>query len=123
MRSCKNGEKLTANRIGNIHFGKWFLYATAEKDDVWRKPVIDEKGIILFDNYIQIMRINVNVKLNIFVYHVLFAGKASFLRNYFKAVQPTYESHISNLEFLNIQAAKDCVDQYIERLNNLIIFI
>lgn len=118
MSSSKNGEKRTVNQAGKTHFGKWFLYQTSEKEDRWRKNVVnDEQGIIVADSYIMLVRNNINVREGIYTYRLMFAGDARWLKEHYESIYGV------ELKFDDIQHAKDQVDRFIDKLNNLIAFI
>jgi len=112
------------NSVGKCHFGKWYLHQTSEKMDAWKKPVVDPiQDIMVVDGYIRIIRQNIDVASQKFEYSIFFVGEANFLREHFKSFRPEYEDHTTKLEFESIQAAKDYIDKFIERLDNLIAFI
>jgi len=121
MSSSKNGPR-TVNSVGKCHFGKWYLYTTDLSQDAWKKLVVDdEQGIIVPDSYIRIVRDNKTPSNR--EYMIFFHGEARFLSEHFKSFKPEYEGPSTRLKFEDIQAAKDYVDQFIERLNNLLVFI
>lgn len=92
--------------------------------DAWKKPVVDPiQDIMVVDGYIRIIRQNIDVASQKFEYSIFFVGEANFLREHFKSFRPEYEDHTTKLEFESIQAAKDYIDKFIERLDNLIAFI
>jgi hypothetical protein len=123
VSSSKSGPR-TVNSVGKCHFGKWHLYTTTEKEDAWKKNVVDDdQGIIVPDSYIRLIRFNLDVPNQKFGYSIFFCGEARFLTEHFQTFQPTYENYQSRLEFDSIQAAKDYIDRFIERLNNLLVFI
>ena len=121
MSSSENGESRIVNSVGRTHFGKWYLYSTALKEDAWKKAVVDEHGIMVPDSYIRIVRDNKDPENR--EYLIFFAGESRFLAEQFKSFKPEYEGPFTRLKFEDIQAAKDFVDKFIQRLNNLIIFI
>jgi len=121
VSSSKSGPR-TVNSVGKCHFGKWHLYTTDFSQDAWKKLVVDdEQGIIVPDSYIRIVRDNKNPANR--EYMIFFHGEARFLSEHFQRFKPEYEGPSSKLKFEDIQAAKDYVDQFIERLNNLLVFI
>jgi hypothetical protein len=123
VSSSKSGPR-TVNSVGKTHFGKWYLYTTAEKEDCWKKAVVDDdQGIMVPDSYIRLIRFNMDVPNQKYGYSIFFCGEARFLTEHFQKFQPAYENYQSRLEFDSIQAAKDYIDRFIERLNNLIAFI
>ncbi len=118
MSSSENGANRTVNSVGKTHFGKWLLYQTSEKEDRWRKNVVDDaQGIIVADSYIMIVRNNINTRERVFTYRLLFAGDARWLKEHYESIFGVA------LNFKDIQDAKDQVDRFIERLNNLLAFI
>lgn len=124
MSFSRSGQERTVNSVGKCHFGKWFLYRTTEKEDMWRKPVVnDEQGIIVSDSYIQIRRINVSPEDREYGYRIWFSGDARFLREHFGSFYKGYQDHDSECFFDDIQAAKDYIDRFIDRLNKLLVFI
>lgn len=121
MSSSKSGPR-TVNSVGKCHFGEWHLYTTNHNQDAWKKLVVDDaQGIIVPDSYIRIVRNNVTPETR--EYMIFFHGEARFLDEHFKNFKPEYEDATTRLKFEDIRAAKDYVDQFIERLNNLIAFI
>lgn len=124
MSFSRSGPDPVVNSIGKIQFGKWYLHSTSEQSDVWKKPLLNEEGYVRTDEYIRIIRYNIDLPKQKFVYYnIFFTGEAKFLREHFKSFKPEYEDHSTQLEFKDIQAAKDYVDQFIERLKNLLAFI
>lgn len=118
MYSCKSGEKRTVNQAGKTHFGKWYLSSTSEKEDRWRKDVVDDdQGIIIADSWIMLIRNNIDAKERIFTYRLQFAGDARWLKEHYESIYGV------DLKFNDIQQAKDQVDRFIDRLNKLIVFI
>jgi hypothetical protein len=120
----RSGPDPVVNSIGKIRFGKWYLYNTSEKSDTWKKPLLNEEGHVRTDEYIRIIRYNIDLPSQEFVYYnILFTGEAKFLREHFRSFKPEYEDYATKLEFKDIQAAKDYIDKFIERLNKLLVFI
>ncbi len=118
MSSSENGAKRTVNSVGKTNFGKWFLYQTSEKEDKWRKDVVDDnQGIIVPDSYIMLVRNNINISERVYSYRLLFAGDARWLKPHYESVCGT------TLKFNDIQDAKNQVDRFLDRLNKLIVFI
>jgi len=115
----KSGPRIV-NSVGKCHFGEWYLYTTDLSKDAWKKSVVME-DCITPDSYIRIVRDN-KVPENR-EYLIFFHGEARFLSEHFKSFLPEYDGPLTRLKFEDIQAAKDYVDQFIERLNNLIAFI
>lgn len=112
----------TVNSVGKTHFGKWYLYTTDFNKDAWKKDVVDDaQGIIVADSYIRIVRDNTTPENR--EYMVFFTGEARFLIEEFKKFLPEYEGPFTRLKFTDIQAAKDFVDRFLVRLNNLLVFI
>lgn len=119
MSSSENGPpEGTVNSVFDLHFDKWKLCRTSEKEDTWRKRVID-----ITDSYIQIRRVNIDGLRREFEYHIYFAGATHKLREPFKKFHTEYVDHDSTLLFGEVQAAKDYIDRFIERLNNLKAFL
>ena len=121
MSFSRSGPR-TVNSVGKCHFGEWHLYTTNHSQDAWKKLVVDDvQDIIVPDSYIRIVRDNITPENR--EYMIFFHGEAKFLSEHFKRFKPEYENAFTRLKFEDIQAAKDYVDQFIERLNNLLVFI
>lgn len=126
MSSLKSGPQSTVDRtvnsVGNCHFGKWHLQQTTIKEDLWRKPEVnDEQGIIVADSYIQIRRVNHSKEER--DYRIWFSGNCHWLREHFKRFYPEYQDHDTAFKFDDIRAAKDYIDRFIERLDKLKAFL
>jgi hypothetical protein len=122
MSSLKSGPPKPVDavtKVGNVQFGKWLLYRTTEKEDIWHKPMANS-NTSGYDNYIQIRRINHSASER--EYHVWFFGQTYFLREHFKLFYPEYEDHDTPFVFTDIQAAKDYVDRFLDRLDKLMVF-
>lgn len=118
MYSSKSGEKRTVNSVGKTHFGKWYLSQTSEKEDRWRKDVVDDdQGIIIADSWIMLIRENIDARNGVYNYRLQFAGDARWLKEHYESIYKTVP------KFDNIQSAKDHVDHFIFKLNKLIVFI
>lgn len=118
MYSCKSGEKRTVNQVGKTHFGKWFLYRTSEKEDTWKKPVVDdEQGIIVADSYIMLLRTNISLYEK--VYCLSFTGAAYWLKEHYESIY----GNADEMKFDNVQCAKDQIDHFIVKLDKLLVFM
>ena len=115
-----------ANSVGKIYFGKWFLNSTTDKMDKWKKKVVDPtdyRKYHLHDSYILITRNNINYSIANCIYNIYFSSDLHFLEEHFKSFYPEYSSYDSELHFNDIQDAKDRIDKFLQRLDNLKAFI
>lgn len=117
MSSSENGEK-TVNNFGNLNFGRWRMDKTSEKEDVWRKPVVD-----ILDSYIQLRRTINDASKRDFEYHILFMGATHILREPFRGFYPGYVDHDSVMILGESWEAQAAIDRFLERLNNLKAFL
>lgn len=117
MSFSRSGPEPVANKVGKLEFGKWILYQTSEKEDRWRKNLLDrEYGHPISDNYIMIVRSNIDTQKNIYSYSLMFTGESRWLQEHFDAILGTEP------KFNDIQNAKDQVDRVLSKINNLIAF-
>lgn len=118
MSSSENGPEKTVNNFGNLNFGKWRMDKTSEKEDIWRKRVLD-----VTDAYIQLSRIIIDAQKRDFEYHIYFAGATYILRQPFKGFYPGYEDHDSVMILGESWEARAAIDRFLERLNKLKAFL
>lgn len=117
MSFSRSGPEPVANSLGKIEFGKWHLYQTSIKEDVWRKPVLNVDGYPESDSYIQIKRLPVNLAEREFKYEILLHGRPHLLLDSLKGLLSEHK------ETKDIQVVKDYIDRCIEKVNKLLAFI
>lgn len=117
MSFSRSGPEPIANKVGKLEFGKWFLDLTSDKEDRWRKNLLDrEYGHPIADNYIMIVRTNVNARERVYEYSLRFTGESRWLQEHFDAILG------ADPKFNDIQHAKEQVDRVLSKINKLIAF-
>lgn len=117
MSFSRSGPEPVANKVGKIEFGKWILYQTSEKEDRWRKNQLDvEYGHPKWDNYIMIIRKNIDARAQVYEYSLEFTGESRWLQEHFDSILGTEP------KFNDIQHAKDQVDHVLSKINKFIAF-
>lgn len=117
MSFSRSGPEPADNVIGNLEFGKWYLYTTSYKEDVWRKPVLNASGYPEADAYIQIKRVPVTPGERVYYFEVRLHSRAHVLLD---ALRGLLQDHPLSQ---NIQDIKDYIDRCINKVNNLKAFI
>lgn len=117
MSFSRSGPEPVANTVGKLEFGKWCLYQTSDKEDKWRKNLLDKTyGHPIPDSYIMIVRSNINAREHIYEYCLTFTGESRWLQEHFDSILGTEP------KFDDIQHAKDQVDRVLSKINKLIAF-
>lgn len=117
MSSSENGEK-PVDSFGNLNFSRWRMDKSSEKEDVWRKPVVD-----ILDSYIQLRRVIHDVTKRDFSYYIYFAGATRILKDPFRGFYPGYQDHDSAMKLGESWEAQAAIDRFLERLKNLKAFL
>ena len=79
MSFSRSGPEPTDNVIGDLEFGKWHLYSTSYKEDIWRKPILNMNGYPEHDTYIQIKRVPVTPGERVFYFEIRLHGRQHIL--------------------------------------------
>ncbi len=96
-------------KIGKLEIDEWYLDKTSLLKDIWKRRDIDD-----MDSFIILERIRTSTS-DQFIYEIRFTGTANFLELYLK--------QYNNLQFDNVQAAKDYVDKFLDRIGLLTAFL